>query len=207
VNSKFDDNTGFSELERRESTYAKALKEKIGKKAAGVFLWVHLVVNSLLAGLMNGDRVSDLERRLELLPPDLDKLYQKMLGSVDPFYHSHASQLFQLVRAAFKPPTLLVLSYADEELNFPFKSKVHPLSKEDIILRADTMRRRLNSRCKGLLEIASTKSATTTQDVDDLSGSANLPREFHLDTGKFFSLNDHLRPQRSNISTELSKTS
>jgi len=139
-----------------------------------------LVVKSLLAGLVNGDRVSDLERRLELLPPDLEKLYHKMLNSLEPFYYSHASQFFQLVRTAFKPPTLLVLSYADEEADFAFKTKVHPLTNEEKILRADTMRRRLNSRCKGLLEIAHTLDRATSQNPFNPSKLAQTILDFDL---------------------------
>ena len=97
VSSSFKNHAGFTKLEKREPDFSRQLKDHIVEKASGVFLWVHLVVKSLLAGLLNGDRVSDLERRLDLLPPDLEHLYDKMLNSLDPFYYSHASQLFQLI--------------------------------------------------------------------------------------------------------------
>jgi len=155
VDSRFEGNPGFAELEIREPKYARELKNHISKKASGVFLWVYLVVKSLLAGLVNGDRVADLEKRLDLLPPDLEDLYHKMLNSLDPFYYSHASQFFQIIRAAYESPALLTLSFADEEPNFVFDCKVRPLTREERIARADIMRRRLNSRCKGLLEVAS----------------------------------------------------
>jgi hypothetical protein len=152
VNSNFKENVGFAELEIREPIYAATLKERVCKKAEGVFLWVLLVVKSLLAGLVNGDRVSDLERRLDLLPPDLGDLYYKMLQSLDPFYYAHASQLFQLTRAASSPLSLLTLSFADEEPEYVFKCKVRALGDDEKHARSDLMRRRLNSRCKGLLE-------------------------------------------------------
>jgi hypothetical protein len=169
VNSMFETNAGFTHLERRELLYANELKDKVAKKAAGVFLWVYLVVKSLLAGLVNGDRVLDLERRLELLPPDLENLYHKMLNSLEPFYFSHASQLFQLVRESIDPPTLLTLSFADEEPDIVFKQKLHSLTIDERVLRADTMRRRLNSNCKGLLEIASNNCSP--HDLDQPSHS------------------------------------
>ena len=49
VSSNFEGNPGFAELQRREPSYAKELQQHVAKKAAGVFLWVHLVVQSLLA--------------------------------------------------------------------------------------------------------------------------------------------------------------
>lgn len=153
IDSSFNNNPEFVELEKRESGYASELLRDIAQKSAGVFLWVNLVVRSLLAGLGNGDRVSDLQRRLDLLPLDLENLYEKILNSLDPFYLEHASQIFQHVRAANEPPSLLCLSFADEEPEYIFKMEVRPLPKGEEFYRADIMRRRLNSRCKGLLEV------------------------------------------------------
>ncbi len=153
IDDAFYNNLRFSELEEREPEYAGQLLKDIAQKSAGVFLWVTLVVHSLLAGLNNGDRVLDLERRLAFLPPDLESLYEKMLNSLDPFYLEHASQIFQNVRAAKDPPSLLCLSFADEEPEFVLETKVQPLPEKEKLSRADIMRRRLNSRCKGLLEV------------------------------------------------------
>ena len=153
IDSVFYNNEEFVELEKREPQYTSELLKDIAQKSVGVFLWVSLVVHSLLAGLVNGDRVSDLQRRLALLPPDLENLYEKMLNSLDPFYLEHASQIFQHVRAAEEPPSLLCLSFADEEPDFVLKMKVQPLLEDEKFSRADIMRRRLNSRCKGLLEV------------------------------------------------------
>ena len=153
IDSAFYNKPEFVELEKREPKYASELLRDIAQKSAGVFLWVSLVVRSLLAGLVNRDRVSDLQRRLAFLPPDLENLYEKMLNSLDPFYLEHASQIFQHVRAAEEPPSLLCLSFADEEPEFVPQMKVQPLPEDERFSRADIMRRRLNSRCKGLLEV------------------------------------------------------
>ncbi|KAL8784506.1 MAG: hypothetical protein Q9195_009016 [Heterodermia aff. obscurata] len=153
VESTFANHSGFAELEMREPQYASALLEAIAQKALGVFLWVHLVVESLLAGLLNSDRVSDLQRRLDSLPPDLEKLYEKILESLEPFYFQHAAQFFQIVQNAKQPPTLLCLSFADEEPQYVHRCKIQPLNDDAKALRADVMRRRLTSRCKGLLEV------------------------------------------------------
>jgi hypothetical protein len=84
-------------------------------KASGVFLWVRLVVVSLLAGMRHGDRFSDLQRRLDLLPDRLEDLYMKILQSLDPFYLEHAAQLFGLVQECIDPPPLLLLPFVDAE--------------------------------------------------------------------------------------------
>lgn len=153
IDSAFNNKPEFVELKKREPGYASELLKDIAQKSSGVFLWVNLVVHSLLAGLVNGDRVSDLQRRLNFLPPDLENLYEKMLNSLDPFYLEHAAQIFQHVRAANEPPSLLCLSFADEEPEFILKMEVRPLPEGEKFSRADIMRRRLNSCCKGLLEV------------------------------------------------------
>lgn len=89
---------GYNDLEVEEPKYAASLVEEICRKSAGVFLWVTLVVTSLLAGIANGDRIADLEQRLAALPGDLEELFSKILESLDPLYKSHACKLLMLVR-------------------------------------------------------------------------------------------------------------
>lgn len=154
VMSSFQDDSGFTQLQRREPEYGDQLIENVVSKASGVFLWVHLVVASLLAGMGFGDRVSDLQKRLESLPSDLERLYDKILQSLDPFYLEHAAQLFKLVQESPEPPSLALLSFADEEnLDIHANENLEALPQNDLALRTDTMRRRLNSRCKGFLEV------------------------------------------------------
>ena len=154
VTSRFHSEPVFVQLRQREEEFANQLIEDIVSKAAGVFLWVALVVSSLLAGMSFGDRVSDLKRRLDLLPPDLSKLYEKMLLSLDQFYLEHAAQLFSLVGASSVPMNLVLASFVDEDdPDFALRREIRPLSRDEIVLRMDTMRRRINSRSKGLLEV------------------------------------------------------
>jgi hypothetical protein len=124
----------FLEFEEEEPEYTKLFVDEIASKAAGVFLWVLLVVRSLLTGFSNADRTSDLQRRLDALPADLEHLFSKMLGRIDEFYREHASQLFQLIHAAHEPLTLLDMSFADEEdPEFAIRAEVKPLNGKEIV--------------------------------------------------------------------------
>jgi len=153
VTARFNGEPMFAQLRLREEAFADQLIDDIVVKAAGVFLWVKLVVSSLIAGMGSGDRVSDFMKRLDQLPPDLSKLYEKMLLSLDPFYLDHAAQLFDLVRTSSYPMNLVLASFVDEDdPDFALRQPCSPLSDEEAILRMDTMRRRINSRSKGLLE-------------------------------------------------------
>jgi hypothetical protein len=166
-------NPAYWDLEVEEPEYASCLIEEIARKSAGVFLWVTLVVASLLSGITNGDRIVDLQQRLLALPSDLEQLFSKILSSIDPLYKSHACRLFMLVRiwntfnsGAMEattflsqrdtPLTLLQLYFADLEdvrsaLNYP----VQVWTNEEKQSKLERMRRRVNSRCKGLLESSS----------------------------------------------------
>jgi hypothetical protein len=75
------------------------------------------VVRSL-QGLDNYDRVEDLLRRLDELPPDLKDLYEHMLGQMIPSYRREASKLLQVIVRSHEvqtecPLDLLQLSYAE----------------------------------------------------------------------------------------------
>ncbi|KAF2732563.1 hypothetical protein EJ04DRAFT_469974, partial [Polyplosphaeria fusca] len=164
VMEKLTDNIMFSRLQEHDSTKAGVLIGELTQKASGVFLWVRLAVKSLLDGLRDGDTVEDLQSRLLLIPPDLDRLFQKILGDLDPAYLKEASQIFQASersresRDAWSPLSLLSLSFVSEDPQRVFSAEYDkPMSHEDQEYRAETMRRRLNSRCKGLLEAPSYK--------------------------------------------------
>lgn len=84
-------NNHMQQLSREEPEASSRLIEEVVQKAGGVFLWVTLVVRSLLNGLRNGDGMFHLLRRLAILPSDLEKLYEHMLKSIDPLYMEEAS--------------------------------------------------------------------------------------------------------------------
>jgi len=75
----------FALLARMDSRYQDLVKE-IVEKAAGVFLWVVLVVRSFKEGIANADTISILTKRLRGLPSDLEKFFEHMLSQVDKVY-------------------------------------------------------------------------------------------------------------------------
>ncbi|KAL1883971.1 hypothetical protein Daus18300_000079 [Diaporthe australafricana] len=159
----------FALLRTLEESFADNLVNNIAMKADGVFLWVHLVVASLQKGIKAGDRVSDLQRRLDLLPPDLEALFERMLDDLDPEYLDHAMHYFQLMEASLSilPPNVMVFSYADEEDEaFGAKFPTLPVDTRTFESTRDFMKKRLNSRCMGLLELAEQSEASEGVFVD-----------------------------------------
>jgi hypothetical protein len=182
ASDKLSENPMFEELRAHEPDNAHALIEEVTERSSGVFLWVRLVVKSLLEGLQDGDTMDDLSARLYLIPKDLEDLFQKILGDLDATYFEQASQIFQTVGASHapwreinlervqfaksedaetsepnhdggSPLTLLTLSFIGEDTNRALSAKYgDPMDWDQQCYQAERMRRRLNSRCKGLLE-------------------------------------------------------
>lgn len=69
------------------------------------------------------------------------------------------------------PLCILGLSFAEDGLELALQAKVAPLSSEEVTFRIETMRRRLNSRCKGLLEVPSLDVDGTAATVQYLHGT------------------------------------
>ncbi|KAL2370823.1 hypothetical protein RJ035_002289 [Blastomyces gilchristii] len=157
----------FSRALSMEPERAPKLVTEIVNKASGVFLWVYLVVKSLMDGLTNADRMHDLQRRLDQIPADLEQFFFHILTGLDTFYLEQASQLFRLALEAPKPLAVLTFSYLDEtDPDFALKREIKPMSREEEIIRCEEIERRLNSRCKGLLESRSRKSCDSYSNMD-----------------------------------------
>ncbi|KAF2228987.1 hypothetical protein EV356DRAFT_436185, partial [Viridothelium virens] len=88
---------------------------EITDKAQGVFLWVRLVVQSLLRGLQNADRIIDLQRRLAEYPRDLDDFFRYILDSLEPIYREQVAQGFGAAQAAPRALSILQFWYLDHE--------------------------------------------------------------------------------------------
>ncbi|KAI4640944.1 uncharacterized protein J4E79_011783 [Alternaria viburni] len=81
VAETFRENEHYIRLQLDAPTEAGFLCQSIVEKALGVFLWVHLVVESLLEGLSNSDNLRDLQARHDALPSDLEALFENLLHS------------------------------------------------------------------------------------------------------------------------------
>lgn len=121
-----------------------------------VFLWVTLVVRSLIEGLRNRDDMNTLRRRLSALPAGLKPLYKVMIGKIDPLYHRAAGRTFNMVRLAGRPLSPLAMWFSDHE---PYEalSPQSILSNAQIEMRHSDIERQLKARTAGLIEISEVK--------------------------------------------------
>ncbi|KAI4660288.1 uncharacterized protein J4E78_004989 [Alternaria triticimaculans] len=145
----------YVKLSRTDHGRATELVKGIAKKAAGVFLWAHIVVQLLLDDLPPTARMVSLVARLETIPSGLEQLFTKLLGRLNTEHLKHVSELLRLM--TIKPrPLLLELWFADgNNDDAALRNEARPLSDNDISERLEMMNHRLISRCRGFLETES----------------------------------------------------
>ena len=142
----------FETLRKLDSRYSNFIQEVVDK-AQGVFLWVALVVRSLLKGFTNADDIPDLQRRLRELPPTLEGVFRQMFDRIEPVYHEQTARIFMIALIA-PELSLMALSFLDDErlCNIQYM-RIRPLTPKEVTERFGTMQRRLAGRCDGLLEV------------------------------------------------------
>ena len=119
------------------------------RKAEGVFLWVRIVVRSLLTGLQNGDELSDIQHRVDELPEGLEHLYMHMFARREPKYRNRSSRILRVVAAAGEPLDVLTIWYSGEQDANPLIE----LTVETRHARCYQVYLRLMSQCASLLEL------------------------------------------------------
>jgi hypothetical protein len=169
VDDRLAENKMMKNLTISEPIQAPHLVHEIVSKADGVFLWVTPVVRSLLNGLRNRDQISDLQRRLRLIPTEISALYHYMLTHIQPFYLEEGSRLFQLMSTAHElqetgiiiknlnnsePLSMLGMYFANNDgAAFNIHGPIKPLSQAEAQEKIDETDYRLKICCAGLLEM------------------------------------------------------
>ena len=141
VRDTLEDNSRFRALKARDNR-SQDIVDEIVNKARGVFLWVILVVRSLLTGLRNADRISDLQKRLRDFPDTLEKYFRHMIDSVEPIYRVQTAQAFKYAPEAEQPLSLMTYSFFDEEdLDAVLGAPLNVITSQEISSRQDHVRR------------------------------------------------------------------
>ncbi|KAJ2992613.1 hypothetical protein NUW58_g2103 [Xylaria curta] len=126
------------------------------ERSSGVFLWVVLIVRSLLEGLTNGDSIEYLERRLAEFPNDLRDFLKFMLGSVDQRYRKETAEAFRIALVYEDAIPLILFSALftmNSDLDWPINLRCDPHTRDEILSIHEEAHRQLDTRCKGLLEV------------------------------------------------------
>ncbi|GAB1316347.1 hypothetical protein MFIFM68171_06557 [Madurella fahalii] len=173
VHAEFDHNPAFTVLREVFPAEADKLLKDIVEKAEGVFLWVSLVVRSLLSTLIDTPSIPHLQKVLAETPGDIMGLYDSIWKSIPPDKRTSASNIFQLFEAQW--------SGSDPPMDSWFLSAViFWLAYEGPAVRASTvlddakregipklLKRLLDGHTRGLLEVASGQVVALHRSVAD----------------------------------------
>lgn len=147
-----------------EPAKAQELVSQVVNKSDGVFLWVVLATQQLVTGLENEDSIDQLLERLRLLPAELGELYAVMLDSFDRIYYQEALQYFNLM-LTFRGANMHLLDFAFAEgdpVEVPLFGKTGGYSAPEFFSRIESLKVKILTRCKGLLEVQDTRNTAHT---------------------------------------------
>ncbi|KAM3541022.1 hypothetical protein ARSEF1564_006062 [Beauveria bassiana] len=165
IRDKFERSHVFTESSSKRAEL-QALVEEMVEDSRGVFIWVFLVVESLLRGLSNEDRLVELRRRLNETPKTLNDLFERMLNSVEVIYQEQAAQILAVALQAVEPLFVIVYSFIGDDAHDALTSEVRPWTVEECISASKTAELRISVRCPDLIKIRKGKGyPTTTQSM------------------------------------------
>lgn len=168
VKDNLEQDTRFQTIRMEDQEGADALAQQIQMKAHGVFLWVYLVVRSLLRGLANSDEMVDLHRRLNELPNELEKYFELMLDTIEPIYQRQTAKVFRLMLTSFHTLPVIAFYFVGKEQldpNYILHERIEPLSSQKVATTVDQQKRQLNASCRDLLFVTTDLEASSFSGV------------------------------------------
>lgn len=155
IRERFEKSIDFttSTADRQE---LKRLVDSMVDDSRGVLLWVFLAVESLLRGLSNNDRISELRQRLEKLPKRLHEMFERMLNSVEDLYQEQAAKILQIALHAQEPMYVFVYSLIgnnEEDEARALVAEQRPWDEEECVNVSTLAEQRIRVRCPDLIKI------------------------------------------------------
>lgn len=145
----------------KEDTTIDELASTVVTKAAGVFLWVFLVAKSLTEGIIEGDSITRLHKRVEKLPSDLYEYFKLILQRIDGEYVRESAQTLLLAANIAEKDRLDTnfLTYwhiwqSDGDLDSCFGGDVTHCNITELLLMRTGTQRFLSACCKDLLQLS-----------------------------------------------------
>ncbi|KAK1765409.1 hypothetical protein QBC33DRAFT_621203 [Phialemonium atrogriseum] len=147
IYSHLNKSIAYAELKDSNTEDVDRLVGSLLDKASGVFLWVRIVTDVVLAGMEAGQTVNELNASVEELPPDLSDLYQGIWERLGPRDQTSVARLLRILEASVGPldPTTM---FAAEQPDAAEALKTSKVALEKLVAR------RLRSQTRGLLEIS-----------------------------------------------------
>jgi len=159
----------FDELRRIYPLETDRLLNNMTCKANGVFVWLRVITQALVESATEGAGIFELQGILESLPTDMCLLYDAIWARMPLQTRTRGAVLLQMVRAAseyWSPSWALIWlaeEYAWRPVGIGIDDKTHlkhlaDLSSDSLQAAKTSLRRKLTSRTRGLLELVDTET-------------------------------------------------
>ena len=152
VDDRFQEKPQLVSMASENEYEMNQVKERIVVRAEGVFLWVSLAVKDQIRGLKKDDSPEQLQDRLACLPKEVEGIYARMLDRIDKIYLREASFFLMMALSNFMLSVLelALASYTGLE---DMLLSGDEISEQQIVSLCESTRKKLITRCVGLLEI------------------------------------------------------
>lgn len=142
------------------TTY-QGLVNQIVDRAQGVFLWVQLVVSSLLRGIADGDNVDEICRRLETTPDDLDDYLERIFHRIESTNRSESAHILLVLCEATTTTlplyTVTALQHDWCDIKLALQANFKAVEEAEIDEDKDRMAARLDARCSDFVALSRTE--------------------------------------------------
>ncbi|KAK5657168.1 hypothetical protein OQA88_3225 [Cercophora sp. LCS_1] len=178
----------------------KQLKTDLVRKADGIFLWAHLALERIQTALRDGATIGELKETVDDIPDELGGLFALLLGNINPRYAVETNTMLAITLSAQRPLTITEFRYATA-----LAAGLDTLSHDSIKGSANfvqddaTMKRRIRSRCGGLLEVKAVKDGLNDEDGEGLN-QAGVVQFIHQSVKDSLSANKQLPEAQELIS-------
>ena len=165
VNDRFQSVPQLVSMASENEDEMNQVKKRIVDRAEGVFLWVSLAVKDQIRGLRNDDSPEQLQQRLARLPSEIEGVYARMLERIDKIYLQEASSFLKMAlnKRDLSVLELALASYPGVE---DILSSADEVPERKVVLLCQSTRKKLITRCAGLLEVHEKEDSDQYTDED-----------------------------------------
>ncbi|KAI5924000.1 hypothetical protein F4810DRAFT_157851 [Camillea tinctor] len=150
---------------RDQKDYAKFEIELV-TKAEGVFVWLRLAIRELLTALGSKYSLAQLQKRLAMIPGGMENIYDNILDSIS---RSDQEMAFKTLLVSLELQNFMWSTHARSDIIFSLLDDLadadvqdpttfcdrtvdYALTDDELKGRCETIRTRINQRCRGLLQ-------------------------------------------------------
>jgi hypothetical protein len=156
IDGHFSTCKGYLERQALSPEDTTSLRLDVLQRAEGVFLWVNLVVKTLVRAFTNGAPLMRVRSILDELPSELKDLYSRLWNGMETGNMADASRYLLLkLHCRHLSTTLLWLADGEELPDLPDEKFDDFLEEKEGWGITDQIRRRLDSCTRGILSVGS----------------------------------------------------